>query len=300
MSAQESGKRGEEISRRGMIVGAAGLFGGGLLSGCGPLFTAPEERDGAVFWREGVERPLYLGPEGTKDPAQHSRIENLFWLTALAEHADFFAMLMPGADLDPERSQAQEFQDLFVERLDRARGFEFSGESYARFNRESADLAKRFRDWKLSMHEAQISGKLQTLVWSSFFRAAAREADRFARRLEQYNGGAVELDRKEVVEFWSQDTSGHLAMIGHLLDPEEKTLVARALEMSERWKKIDPQAAGDAGDPILEAEQEVIDFKTSIAKGVETAKIQSILHPAMVDHMKREGLRFIDELKRSA
>lgn len=291
----------EGLSRRQAIVaGTLGILGTGTLGGCG-LFRADEdERDGRAAFPAGPDRPLYLGPEGTKEPSEHARVENLFWCERLTEHADFFAMLMPGVDLEPERAQAQEFQDLFRDRFDLARGHRFTKDTYVAFNRATIELAKRFMDWKFSMREAQVSGKIQTLVWSSFFEAAAVEVQRFIARLEHYNRGNVELDRKEVVSFWSHDTAGHLSMIAHMLDPLEKTLVSRALEMSDRWRKVDPEAAGDAGDPLLQAEQEVIDFKTAIYKGIDTARVQSIMHPAMADHMKREGLRFIDELKRSA
>src|ERR1044071_6926785 len=52
-------------------------------------------------------KPLLLAPEDATDAAIHSRVENLFWCDMMAEHAGFFAMLMPGAELASQRSQAE-------------------------------------------------------------------------------------------------------------------------------------------------------------------------------------------------
>jgi len=48
------------------------------------------------------------------------------------------------------------------------------------------------------------------------------------------------------------------------------------------------------------AVNEIIDFKTAAEKGIQTGKIKSIIHPALADHVRREAVKFADELKRAA
>ncbi|MGI8918156.1 MAG: DUF2935 domain-containing protein [Pyrinomonadaceae bacterium] len=45
---------------------------------------------------------------------------------------------------------------------------------------------------------------------------------------------------------------------------------------------------------------DIIDFKTAAEKGIQTGKIKSIIHPALADHVRREAIKFADELKRAA
>src|SRR5438105_123777 len=116
----------------------------------------------------------------------------------MMEHAMFFVMLMPGAELDGPRRQAEEFQRLFAHQLEQSQGIR--ADNYVAFNRSTIDLARRFSDYKKSMREQQAAGKIHSLVWPLFFQHTAREADRFATRLDLYNRRTVELDRSAVVE----------------------------------------------------------------------------------------------------
>lgn len=52
------------------------------------------------------------------------------------------------------------------------------------------------------MREQQATCKIRSLVWPLFFTHTAREADRFAARLDLYNRRQIELDRREAVQFW--------------------------------------------------------------------------------------------------
>jgi hypothetical protein len=53
-------------------------------------------------------------------------------------------------------------------------------------------------------------------------------------------------------------------------------------------------------DPALAAAQTIIDFKTAAEKGIQSGTIKSIIHPALADHVRREAIRFRDELIRAA
>jgi hypothetical protein len=147
------------------------------------------------------------------------------------------------------------------------------------------------------MREQQASGKIHSLVWPLFFQHTAREADRFATRLDMYNRGHVEFDRRELVDFWSKTMGEHSGFIAHLLDPDEKLLIAQASKLeasfrSESFRNV-------RGDDVLKAAHEVLDFKTVGEKGIYAGKIKSIISPPLASHVRREAVKFIDELERT-
>ena len=96
-------------------------------------------------------------------------------------------------------------------------------------------LAKRFSDYKKTLREQQATGKVRSLVWPLFFEHTAREADRFAARLDLYNRRQLELERGELVEFWSKTMGEHAGFIAHLLDPDERLLIEQASRMEKAF-----------------------------------------------------------------
>ncbi|TFZ05435.1 DUF2935 domain-containing protein [Ramlibacter henchirensis] len=239
------------------------------------------------------EKPTYVAQ--THDPFGHSVADNLFWNDIMMEHAMFFVQLMPGAELDAARRQAEEFQRLFTRQLEASRGIR--PDNFMAFNRTSIDLAKRFSEYKKTMREQQASGRMRSLVWPLFFTHTAREADRFATRLDQYNRRQVEFDRSEVVQFWGTTMGEHSAFIAHLLDPDERLLIEQATRLERAFLQTGLRDV--RGDDVMKAANEVLDFKTVGEKGIYEGKIKSIISPPLASHVRREAVRFIDELKRT-
>jgi len=239
-------------------------------------------------------------PAGS-DVAAHSTAENRFWNRILMDHARFFTMLMPGSELSGPRDEAMDFAKSFRSQLEKALKTDLKKDTYEEFNRTSLDHAKRFEEWRLRMRDEQASGKIWTLVWPSFFQAASMEAGRFAKRLEQLNRGASEFERSEVIPFWMSDNSDHSAMIAHFLDPQEHRLIQHAMVSSKKYSRMRaaPPARHGTADPALETAQEIVTFETEIHQGILEGTVHSILQPLMTDHMRREGMRFVEELKRA-
>jgi len=95
--------------------------------------------------------------------------------------------------------------------------------------------------------------------------------------------------------------SEHTQFIAHFLDPEEQDLISEALDSSAVFKGFN-QGNRDrklAGGEIVLACEELIDFETSVEDGTNTGRIRSILPANLADHMRRETLKFVDELKRT-
>jgi len=306
----DSGMKNEAggLSRREIIVvGGMGLLGGAFLVGCGggrgpvvrtrqgPVSEVPRD----VVHSNGGEKPSYLPPEGEKDPVSFSLAENLFWTDILMEHGKFFVMLMPGDELREARSHAEAFMMGFAERFRRANSSKLTKSDYVGFNRGTIELVKPFIDFKHRMREEQVSGKLKSLVWPMFFEHTAREAERFVSRLEHFNRGVVEVDRSEAIPFWAGIMGEHADFVAHLLDPAERKLMDEALKSADKFYAMRDKH-GAAPDEARKAGQEILDFKVAAAKGINAGKIKSIIHPALADHVRREAVKFIDEMKRIA
>ncbi len=309
MKKQYNEKQEVQIKRRELLVaGGATLVGAtlfGSLLDVGALaqdvksMGDKELKSRGIISKNGGTKPTILPQADSHDPVAFSIADNAFWNEQMMEHAMFFVMLMPGPELAAERSQAEQFQRTFADQLQRSKTANLDRGNYAAFNRSTIEAVKPYLEWKRKMGEAQSSGKLRSLVWSTFFDHTALEAERFARRLEQFSRGDTSIQLGEAADFWTQIMGEHAAFIAHLLDPEENALIAKAMHTSNAFGKMHEQKSSNK--PALEkAVDDIIDFKTAAEKGIQTGKIKSIIHPALADHVRREAIKAADELKRAA
>lgn len=234
------------------------------------------------------DKPTYV-PQA-EDPVAYSLADNLFWNDVMMEHAMFFQPLMPGPELDRPRRQAAEYERLFAQQLEQSRGIDAG--NYPQFNERSIDLARRFSVYNKTLREHQATGKMRSLVWPLFFQHTAREADRFAARLALYNRRQIEFDLAEVIDFWSKTMGEHSGFIAHLLDPDERRLISQARKLQDGFRRV-------RADQVMKAAAEMLDFMTLGEKGIYAGKIKSIISPRLASHVRREAVRFVDELKRT-
>jgi hypothetical protein len=266
------------------------------------------------------EKPVILPEAGNDDPAHHAWADARFATDIMAEHALFFALLMPEELAAKERAEALRFNAQFSEiykRIDAgpppARG------DLKSFANSVVEPIKPFIEYKARLGEAQRSGELRSLVWPLFFDHTKHEAERWSRRLEAVGQGEPAFERKEVVSFWTNIMDEHARFVAHLLDPDEFELIERALNAGTVFSELHKGGvAGTVGalasepatvvgslvqnpemDAVLSAAKTILDFKTEAAREIEGARIKSIIDPRLSDHVRREALKFIDELKRS-
>jgi hypothetical protein len=262
----------------------------------GPL--RPETVAGAQIGSlNGGMKPIYVARPGSSDPVEHSVADTLFWGEQMMEHAMFFVMLMPGAELARPRGRAEQLQRQFTDHLSRLRRGRLSRGDYVAFNNSTLALTRTLIDYKREMEEAQDSGRMHSFVWPLFFNHTRGEAERFTRRLEQLNGGDTSYARAEVVPFWSDKMAEHSDFIAHLLDPEERVLIEASEETSELFRGLERNPNRSGAEAAVQA---IIDFKTAAGQGIRNGTIDSIINPALADHVRREALRFQDELRRAA
>jgi len=207
-------------------------------------------------------------------------------------------MHMPSPDLDTQRAQVMQFQNDFAARLKAVQAGGATSGDLASFNRPTIELVRRFLDVKRQMEKEQEAGRLKSLAWPTFFEHVALEGERFANRLEKFSGGKVEMDRGEVVSFWSRIMADHADFIAHLLDPEEKALVEKAMQTAGTWRAV--KSGGGPKDTVKDSLDSFITFKKTAQAGLEAGQVKSIIHPLLADHVLREALKFSDELKRTA
>ncbi len=296
---------GQGITRRKILTaGGTALVGATLLgplleTALGQAMNGQDMRRRGITSKEGGTKPTFLPEAGSTDPVAHSVAENLFWNEQMMEHAKFFVMLMPGPELAAPRGQAEQFQQTFAGQLEKARTASLDKSNYAAFNRSTIELVKPFVDFKHRMRDEQAAGKLKSLTWSTFFDHTAREAERFSRRLDQFSRGDTAVNMKEAADFWTMIMGEHADFIAHLLDPQERTLIQKAMQTSDAFRRMH-DSPPSSKNPLEKAVNDIIDFKTAAEKGIQTGQIKSIIHPTLADHVRREALKAADELKRAA
>lgn len=277
-------------------------------------------RSGNKKLEEPFEKPVIMPEDDNNDPTIHAWADARFATDIMAEHGLFFALLMPPEVAPKEREQALKFSQQFMNLFEKIDGTTPPDKSDLKsFVSKIVEQMKPFIEFKYAQHEAQTSGKLRSLVWPLFFDHTRKEAERWVRRLENLAKGEPGLDKKEVVSFWNNIMDEHARFVAHLLDPDEFSLIEAATKTSNVFRKLNGGGIGGAVaatvselgtvtesliknpeiDAVLSAAETILDFKTKAARDIEKAKIKSIIDPKLADHVRREALKFVDELKRT-
>lgn len=266
------------------------------------------DRNGIVSMTSTYEKQIILPTREQNDPCIVGWADARFAVDIMAEHALFFVLLMPPETCANERNEAQAFHARFTELL---RQIDVSGpparENLKAFADNVIENIKPFIDYKYRMEEAQRTGKLRSLVWPLFFNHTRREAERWCYRLTLYSQGETAFDAREVSIFWTEISDDHSQFVAHLLDPNEKSLITTNVQTSDLFHQlhsnclqpIDPNGV-DSCPPqtILAAAESALDFMTQACRGIEASRIQSIIDPRLADHLRREQLKFVDEMRR--
>jgi Domain of unknown function (DUF2935) len=277
--------------------------------GRSPGATAPESQ---------YEKVMVLPKMEDNDPAHHAWADARFTADILAEHALFFALLMPEEVAATERAQALEFMRSFTALYERIDAGPPPGRSEIRqFAADVNEEIKPFIEYKARLGEAQTTGKLRSLVWPLFFDHTRNEAERWERRLNDLAGGESEFDRTEVVRFWTNIMDEHARFVAHLLDPNEFELIEKSFSTATVFRDLGGAGGAVAAladepgtvldslvknpelDAVMSAAQTILDFKTQAVRDIEAGRIKSIIEPRLADHVRREALKFLNELKRA-
>jgi hypothetical protein len=245
----------------------------------------------------GGRKPVPLLPTGD-NAAAHSRIDTLFWTDIMMEHALFFAMLLPGNELKEFRQRALRFLDRFAGHLERVQGMTITGSNYRELNNRTIDLLLPYIQYKQELEKAQDSAQIHSLVWVTFSAHTRREAERFRDRLLRLNDGNTAFDLTELKNFWTITMEEHARFVAHLLDIFEVTLINQANTAANQFQALRTGAPDPA--TLLAAANAIITFKEAAETGIENGSINSIIHPALADHVRREAVKFKNEVEVTA
>lgn len=275
---------------------------------------------GAEAPESPAEKLVILPTRDDRDVPAHAWADARFAADIMAEHAYFFAVLMPEELAANERAEAIAFQRSFTSLYDRIVAADRPQRSeVTRFVGEVSEAIKPFIEYKARLGEAQTSGDLRSLVWPLFFDHTRHEAERWDRRLNDLARGETEFERAEVVKFWTNIMDEHARFIAHLLDPDEFELIEKAMSTSNVFRQLGDDSVGGtvaalASEPgtvigslsqhpevdaVMSAVQTILDFKTQAVRDIEAGRIKSIIEPKLADHVRREALKFLNELKRA-
>lgn len=276
------------------------------------------EPGGAI--EQPFEKPVLLPTTEDHDPGKHAWADARFATDIMAEHGTFFALLMPPEVAGKERAEALEFSQTFSKLHARIADSEPpTRHEVKQFTGEVIEAMKPFIEYKAILGDAQRSGSLRSLVWPLFFDHTRHEAERWSRRLEQLGTGESSYDRQEVALFWDNIMDEHARFVAHLLDPDEVELVEEATKTAKVFEKLGAGGVGGAAaalsaepgvvvnaltenpetSAVLSAAETILEFKTKTARDIEAARIKSIIDPRLADHVRREALKFVDELQRA-
>jgi hypothetical protein len=277
-------------------------------------------RNGSDQAESSFEKPVILPTLDEQSPSLHAWADARFAIDIMAEHALFFTLLMPPELAGKERDEAQRFHRTFADLYAR---IEEDGppqsSSLKTFVLAIVEEIKPFIEYKARLGEAQTSGALRSLAWPLFFEHTRHEAERWTRRLEDLARGESEFDKSEVSRFWTNIMDEHARFVAHLLDPDEYKLIETCMKTSRVFAALhlggvhgvvtalvdEPVTVAKSlsenpeTNAILSAAQTILDFKTTAARDIEAGRIKSIIDPRLADHVRREALKFVDELKRA-
>ncbi len=277
-------------------------------------------RRGGSELEQPFEKSVIVPAADNQDPMTHAWADARFAVDIMAEHAIFFALLMPPEVAGEERKEALRFNETFNSLYQQIKSSLPEQGELKSFVSKVTEAIKPFIEYKARLGEAQSSGKLRSLVWATFFDHTRNEAERWNRRLVSLSNGESEFDKDEVSTFWTHIMDEHAQFVAHLLDPEEFELIDTAMKTSRVFRdlhnhgSIGGAAAALAHEPvtvigslmqnpetnaILSAAETMLDFKTKAARDIEAGRIKSIIDPRLADHVRRESLKFVDELKRA-
>ena len=293
------------------------------------LHTQPKDFVTHMRSRDGsrsesmFEKVVILPAFDQQDVCLHAWADARFAVENMAEHAQFFALQMPQELAPREKAQAEQFEVKFKTLFAKivAEGPP-QPNALKDFCEEVVKEIRPFMAFKAACREAQACGKLYCLITPLVFEHTEREAKRWCLRLQGLGLGDAEFDRAEVCTFWTGCMDEDCRFIAHMLDPDEYALIDACMKSSSVFRHLNrggtggvvASLVGEVGEPgsvvvslvknqktyeILSCAEAVLDLKTRLCRDIEGGRVKSMMIPAMADHLRRESIKFVDELKRA-
>jgi hypothetical protein len=231
-----------------------------------------------------------------REICQKDNIE--FWTQQFSEHALFIYLGIVDVNEDTKaiRKKAHDFY-LFFKNIN-IRYSQSNEREKNRIRDTLKDEVEKLGSFKRSVLR-QIKNEWSGWLYPEFITHILHELQFFLKR--EYNT----INDGDIVRFWNEINSEHADFTAHLLDPTERELIDEAFEFEKKFYKLNKKdEEHHNGLDILQftllsqhLSKEMDEFTSSGQEGIHNGSILSVIHPLLIDHVKREGQRSICELK---
>ncbi len=242
-----------------------------------------------------AEKPVPLLLPAHLDAPTQSRVDTLFWSEIMLEHALFFAAMLPGNELLDWRRRALDFADRWADHLALVQATSYTATNYQALNNQTLALLGQFIPFKQQLETAQDTAQIFSLVWVSFDQHTRDEALWFQMRLQQLNNGVLTVGYEAAVDFWAETMKDHALFVVHLLDIDELALMAQAQTTAQQFASF--VASSPPPATLIAALDAIIAFKAQLRAGILNGTINSIIHPTLADHVRREAVKARNEIE---
>lgn len=284
------------MGRRFRLLAKAPLIGAGARPRVPSGFIALGRSDDPMAAVESPHEKFLLVPQPGTGRSRDVAWAEARWAADMAsEDALLLSMMLP-TETAPERKQeAQRMHDRALKVFQRIDALGPSGVGDPRSLASDVRTALQpVLDLLRACREAQEAGALQSLAWPSLLRAAE---EGLASSLDRIDAAAASAPGPTVASVAAVHTPrlARLALVtAHLLDPLEQEWTGRFRTIAVRLDEVAPTPAG-----AEQALAQAVAAWTDCARAVEAGEVQSILNPMLADHLRREAVKALDDLRQA-
>jgi hypothetical protein len=284
------------VGRRFRLLAKAPLIGAGTRPRVPSGLVARGRSDDPMAAAESPHEKFLLLPQPGAGRSRDVAWAEARWAADMAsEDALLLSMMLP-TETAPERKQeAQRMHDRALKLFQRVDALGPSGVGDPRSLASDVRSALQpVLDLLRACRAAQEEGTLQSLAWPSLLRCAE---EGLAASLDRIDAAATGAPMGTVASVASTHAPrlARLALVtAHLLDPLEGAWTGRFRDVARRL-----DLAGGAPAGADEAFAAAVSAWTDCARAVEGGQVQSILNPMLADHLRREAVKALDDVRQA-
>jgi len=242
----------------------------------------------------------------TKNEKDRIVIDDIhFWSHQMEEHAEFMYLGLVEPSL---KNRSMEFKKIYEDYHNRhfmSKGIEehklILDDSDFQKLKEDLDINEivkineEFKKFKEGIIDRLKKGEWLGWLWQSFIQHLLDELNYFNGKIQlKYDG--------DEVQFWNKMNADHVGSGGHLLDPDFKNdeLIVKSFNLYHELQKMDKGEKEQLIHMSLNYAKELDVFHKKTQDAVINHKIDSVIHPLLIEHIVREGERSIYSLTKLA
>lgn len=217
-------------------------------------------------------------------PMEEAKDHIDFWSHQLSEHALFLHLGIEDKDLKEKALALHNKFEAFRNTMNE--------ETVSMEQMEKVlPLIKELRDYKVEVLESLLAGKWIGWIFALFARHIILESDYFVDKLQQ-----IPYTDREEIAFWNIINGEHAGFAAHLLDPSERALSKKANKLSRKFARLVTSEDEMMQQISLHAAKALDKYNQAAEAGIAANKVASVIHPALINHVVREGQRSIKVL----